>query len=214
MTYKPKYSISEVYDTEHKNDKNTNEIHLGCYAKLSKINDSLIQIWVRLFYKIKKPFKFYLKSKYFKNKGIVNEFLSKFGPHKKNIILLDGTNTQLEHLRKFLLLDIHLDTWPYSGTTISSESLYLGIPVVTLCPDNAEHVSRVTGSILMSLRSSSDLEIMISKTPEEYIEKVLNLIENLPSREQIHNSFMSSPITDYKGFMEEYEKILSLEQPE
>ena len=197
LTYHPSF----IPDLNLKSDV----LSFGCFAKLSKINDKLISIWCDIFSKVNRPFKFYLKSKFFKNKEICDELLLKFGTFRKNVVLLMGTASQEEHLKKFGLLDIHFDTWPYSGTTISSESLYTGVPIVTLCQESDDHVSKVTGSILHSM----SLDHLIAKNTSEYINIVLKLIDNLPSRKEIHDKFMSSEITDYKGFIREFEKLIT-----
>lgn len=69
-------------------------------------------------------------------------------------------------------MDISLDTFPYNGTTTSCESLWMGVPVVTLLGDR--HASRVGGSILTRL----DMEYIIARSEDEYVEIAVRLAED------------------------------------
>jgi predicted O-linked N-acetylglucosamine transferase (SPINDLY family) len=51
-----------------------------------------------------------------------------------------------EHLACVAQADIALDTFPYNGQTTTCESLWMGVPVITLTGNS--HVSRVTHAIL------------------------------------------------------------------
>jgi predicted O-linked N-acetylglucosamine transferase (SPINDLY family) len=61
-------------------------------------------------------------------------------------ILFRGPRPSPEHLHVVAEADIALDTFPYNGQTTTCESLWMGVPVVTLA--GAAHVSRVAAGIL------------------------------------------------------------------
>lgn len=48
------------------------------------------------------------------------------------IDLLPLTAGNTEHLATYAHMDISLDPWPYAGTTTTCESLYMGVPVISL----------------------------------------------------------------------------------
>jgi predicted O-linked N-acetylglucosamine transferase (SPINDLY family) len=180
-------------------------IVFGCFAKLQKINYSCIVLWKSILQHVPNS-KLVLKSRYFSDPTIEKEWRKKFAPYQERIILLKGTKTPLEHSKKFELLDIHLDTFPYSGTTISTESLCMGIPVVTYSPENGSHVERVTGSIL----SSMGLSMYVSCTKAGYVIKAVNLARQIQGGfdPKIREKFLATDISKPREFVREFEKVL------
>ena len=67
------------------------------------------------------------------------------------------------HLASYQEVDISLDPFPFCGHISSLESLWMGVPVITLEGQTA--FGRVTGSFLHLL----GLNNLIAKTPEEYV---------------------------------------------
>jgi predicted O-linked N-acetylglucosamine transferase (SPINDLY family) len=71
------------------------------------------------------------------------------------------------------MIDIVLDTFPYSGTTTTCNALYNSIPVVTLYnPDY--HVNNVSSSLLIN----SGFPELVANSKEEYLNIVVNLVNN------------------------------------
>src|SRR6185437_8527682 len=87
--------------------------------------------------------------------------------------------SEAPHGQQFAGVDIALDHYPYNGVTTTCESLYVGVPVVSLYGRNC--VSRSGLSILSSL----GLATLAASTPEQYVSIALELANNLPRLEQI-----------------------------
>jgi predicted O-linked N-acetylglucosamine transferase (SPINDLY family) len=193
-----------------------NHIVLGSFAKLQKINFSVIALWTRILDTFKErgiPCILLLKCKFFSDAKTKELWQSKFGS-RDDVLLLNGTNEHCEHLECFNLLDLQLDTWPYSGTTITNESLFMNVPVITYYDSQSNHVSRVSASILNAMTRESvdnfDCNIFndfICKSEEEYIEKVFKYYMIGRNRQlPIHHTFIKC--MDQKRFMNEYENVL------
>jgi predicted O-linked N-acetylglucosamine transferase (SPINDLY family) len=95
-------------------------------------------------------------------------------------------------------IDISLDTFPWSGHTTACESLWMGVPMITL--RGTRHAGRMVSSILTHL-SLADL---ITETPEQYQERAVQLIQDLDKLAQLRNGLReqmkSSPLCDCKNF--------------
>ena len=70
---------------------------------------------------------------------------------------------RLAYFDRFLGLDLSLDPFPYNGHTSTLDSLWMGVPVVTLAGRTA--VGRGGASILSNL----GLPGLIARTPQEYV---------------------------------------------
>ena len=68
-----------------------------------------------------------------------------------DLYTLMGQNS--EHLSAYSWMDISLDTFPYAGTTTTCESLWMGVPVVTLAGHC--HAHNVGVSILSNVKLQS-----------------------------------------------------------
>jgi len=68
-----------------------------------------------------------------------------------------------DHLECYARLDVSLDPMPYAGTTTTCESLWMGVPVVTM--GGATHASRVGVSLL----TAAGCEGWIARDEEEYV---------------------------------------------
>jgi len=107
-----------------------------------------------------------------------------------------------EYVELYSRIDILLDTFPYSGTTTTCNALYNSVPVITLY-NKDYHCNNVSSSLLFH----SDLNAFIAKTPEEYVEKAIQLSTlNITDIDSIHKRFMK--LMDPELFMENYEKTL------
>jgi len=181
------------------------EIVFGCFAKLQKINDEVISTFKDILSNCPES-KLILKSKYFQDPIVNKNWKEKFGEFQDRVLLLKGTKTTKEHLEMFSMLDILLDTFYYSGTTISSEALYMNIPIISMAPGNRKqscgHVSRVTGSILNSMNLST---LCVARDREDYKRKAINLIQYLPKL-NIREKFLSSPISNGRDLIQHLEK--------
>lgn len=108
--------------------------------------------------------------------------------------------------QQFEGVDIALDNYPYNGVTTTCESLYFGVPVVSLYGRNG--VSRSGLSILGTL----GLGELAAATPEQYVEIAVALGSDLSRLEQLRTSlrarFEHSPLRDEKRFAANFEELL------
>ncbi len=88
------------------------------------------------------------------------------------IIFAERLEKKEQHLARYKISDLGLDTFNYNGHTTTSDALWSGLPVLT--KTGKSFASRVAASILNSL----DLNDLITTTEKEYEEKALYLAQN------------------------------------
>ncbi len=130
------------------------------------------------------------------------------GIDPRRIRVLPWTKGYREHFELYNTIDVALDTFPYTGTTTTIEALAMGVPVVTLCPDNAPHHTRVSGSILHALGRDE----WIARTPDEYVGVAGGLAANFARLEQARSGLradlLASGLCDKAGFAESFCRTL------
>ena len=131
-------------------------------------------------------------------------YLSKLDITVDRILLLIKTNND-GYNRLFGMIDILLDTFPYSGTTTTCNALFNSIPVVTLY-NKDYHCHNVSSSLL----KNADLDELVSYSVEEYVWLVKQLV-NDPKRIDEYKATISARFRESMNpnpFMKDYENIL------
>lgn len=95
--------------------------------------------------------------------------IQKRGLKKERIIFAEWLLKDEDHLKRLQLADLFLDTFPYNAHTTASDSIRVGLPILTL--QGEFYASRVTSSIL----SQVDMTELIALNFEKYIEIAVDL---------------------------------------
>jgi len=74
-----------------------------------------------------------------------------------------------DHLARYPLADLFLDTTPYGAHTTSSDALWMGVPVLTF--PGRSFASRVCGSLV----TSAGLPELVCATPDEFVARAIEL---------------------------------------
>ena len=85
-------------------------------------------------------------------------------------------------------VDVALDTFPYNGVTTSFEALFMGVPVLTM--DGYNFNSRCGASINKNLK----LDYLISKDQEDYINKAVELSNDIKKLNELRNFIFENVI--------------------
>lgn len=133
------------------------------------------------------------------------EFYLKHLSVGKERLLIIGKLDDVGYHKLFTMVDIVLDTFPYSGTTTTCNSLFNSLPVVTMTKPNC-HAHNVSASILNNM----GLTELITSSETEYIDLVKELAAS-PERvdeykRTTHRKFVES--MNPGAFMEDYESLL------
>lgn len=108
-----------------------------------------------------------------------------------------------EYLKLSHRIDIGLDPFPCNGGTTTCDSLWMGVPVVTLAGRTA--VGRGGVSVLHDV----GLPELIAETPQEYVQIATNLAGDLPRlaelRRTLRLQMQASPLMDAPRFARDIE---------
>ena len=111
-----------------------------------------------------------------------------------------------EHLARFRLADLFLDTFPYNAHTTASDALWAGVPILTR--SGRSFASRFAASLL----SSIGLPELITTNKHAFEQRAVELARNpyqLKSlREKISTYRTSSPLFDIIKFTKNFEESL------
>jgi predicted O-linked N-acetylglucosamine transferase (SPINDLY family) len=179
-------------------------VTFGTFNKIAKMTPTIIDAWGKILSRVPNS-RLLLKGGGFQLPEIQSRFLKAFAPHNVAAERVEFLNAGLpykDHMATYHKMDIALDTHPYSGTTTTTEALYMGVPVITLV--GGTHVSRVSGSLL----STIGLGDLIANSKEEYIEKAVELGSNIQTLAGLRAQMRlrMAPLLDGPAFVRELEK--------
>jgi predicted O-linked N-acetylglucosamine transferase (SPINDLY family) len=209
LSYTPSIGINNLPKLEEQPATNNGYLTIGTFNRYNKINDRVVAMWEKVLKRCP-TVRFVIKTKEFLTDTLREQFINTWKDTEvfKRVTILDYQDTYQQHLVDYNLMDIALDTYPYSGTTTSAEALMMGVPVLTLFDSqNGFHSQNVTSSLMIN----SDLPEYVCLNEEEYINKVeyfsthLEELKNL--KQAVRDKFVKG-ICDYPRFVGELEDKL------
>lgn len=214
LAYTPSMGIENIPEiVEEQPCIKNGYVTFGTFNRFNKINEMVIGVWEKILQRAPTA-RFVIKTKEFLTPKLKKKFLDSFKDKSvlERVTILPYSDTYTEHLPDYNKMDIAVDTFPYSGTTTSCESLMMGVPIITLF-DNVRHYH--SQNVTTSLMKNCGLDEYITKTQEEYIKKAVWFANNYQKlnglKQNVRNAFVKGPICDYTGFTNEFEdKLVTL----
>jgi predicted O-linked N-acetylglucosamine transferase (SPINDLY family) len=182
----------------------TGKLTFGCFNNPAKLTEAVIACWSRLLHALPSA-QLHLKYKSFGDSGIRRRYQILFAQQGIDIarIRFAGASPHHEYLAAYEEVDIGLDPFPFNGCTTTMESLWMGVPVVTLCGDR--YVGHMGESIMMNI----GLEECIADSEEAYIARAVALAADLPRlaklRSDLRERLLKSSLCDGPGFTRDLE---------
>ena len=146
-----------------------------------KINPPMFKIWMDLLKEVPCSVLWLMRLNEAAQENLTKEAV-KHGVDPGRLVYATRVPKVEDHLARYRLADLFLDTFPYNGHTTCSDALLSGLPVVTYVGSGFS--SRVAGSLLHDL----ELHELATGSYSEYKEKILSLAFNADLRNQLQAS--------------------------
>jgi len=141
-----------------------------CFNNNYKITPNIFNSWVKILKRVKNSVLWILNMNDIAMNNLRNEVIKKdFDP--KRIIFAPKMNNK-DHLKRITLADLFLDTFPYNAHTTASDSVRMGLPIITITGNS--FASRVTTSILKNI----NMGCLITDRIEDYENLAIELGSN------------------------------------
>jgi protein O-GlcNAc transferase len=153
----------------------SDEVIIGAFSQIQKITDETLELWGSVLQQYPHV-KLLIKDRLVSNTGSRNRIFSRlndFHVDANRIILHEQRQSWHEHMLMYNLLDLALDTTPWSAATTAFDALSMGVPLISL-----------RGKTLSGLQSTSALWHLgrhewIADSKDDYIKKCCHIIENI-----------------------------------
>jgi protein O-GlcNAc transferase len=180
-------------------------VTFGSFNNLTKASDTLLACWVQILVELPTSHLRLTRVRSAKRAAELSALFERSGVAPERVEYVPYANDP-PYGEQFKGVDIALDNYPYNGVTTTCETLYFGVPVVSLYGRNG--VSRSGLSLLGAL----GLGELAASAPERYVEIAVALASDLSRLEQLRASlrarFEKSPLRDEKRFAAKFEDLL------
>lgn len=182
-------------------------ITFGCFNNTAKLNEAVFDLWAKILHAVPDS-RLILKWRSF-NDEAYRQKVAFFFVHRSipaERIELRGPSFHADLLNEYADIDIALDPFPFTGGLTSCESLWMGVPVVTL-PQ-----SRVVSRQTFALLSAIGLPELAAKDIDDYVRIAYELAMDHDKltglRQSLRSRMQASPLMDVKGFTRQLESTL------
>ena len=151
-----------------------------CFNNSYKFNPQVLDSWSRILKQVENSILWISENSVIFKANLTVEFINR-GIDPSRIIFAQRLESMADHLARYALADLFLDTYPYNAHTTAVDSLKAGVPVITLIGQS--FASRVAASLLNVV----GLPELITSTLDEYVALATELATN-------HNKFIDLKI--------------------
>jgi protein O-GlcNAc transferase len=180
-------------------------VTFGSFNNISKVSDTVLRCWAQILVKLPTSRLHLTRSRSPQRAAEILARFEELGVAADRIECVPYRR-DVPYGLQFAGVDIALDPYPYNGVTTTCESLYFGLPVISL--HGPHGVSRSGLSILASL----GLRELAASTPEQYTEIAIALARDVPRLESLRASlrsrFEQSSLRDEKRLAADFEELL------
>src|SRR5271170_337320 len=171
-------------------------VTLGCLNNFAKVSPATVDLWLRILREVSES-RLIVHAKPGAHQNVVRERLKQNQIATERLEFLSEQSWE-KYIDTYNRIDMALDPFPYNGGITTFDSLYMGVPVISL--EGKTAVGRAGKSLL----SNVGLPELIADTPEEYVQIAVKLAGDLPRlselRKTLRGRMEASPLMDAKRF--------------
>jgi predicted O-linked N-acetylglucosamine transferase (SPINDLY family) len=183
-------------------------VTFGVFNNPTKINDAAAAVWARILAAVPRSrllVKIPVGRMKLAARGVL-DVLAAAGIARERVEIVDHLPDGDAHFGSFSRIDVALDPFPYNGTTTTFETLWMGVPVVTLA--GARHSARVGATIL----AHAGCPELVVADADAYVEIATALAEDPKRlagyRAGLRARLQASPLMDAGRFARNFEAAL------
>jgi len=205
-SYQPndhKRTIPENKLTRHQYGLRDDQFVFCCFNNNFKITPAIFTSWIKILQAVPNGVLWLLEDtkeakqnlqKHFANHNIAGDRL-----------IFAKRIPQTEHIERYQLADLFLDTFPYNAHTTASDALWAGLPLITIM--GKSFASRVASSLLTAI----NLPELITNSRAEYellaIELATNKDKLSAVKHRLRNHRFTTPLFDTKAITTNLENL-------
>lgn len=175
-------------------------VTFGSFNNFAKVTPEVMRLWAEVLRAVPGS-RLLLKTDGLNDASVrrrVTVFFAQHGVDSDRLVLLGRDASFETHFSRYNQVDIGLDPFPCNGGTTSCDSMWMGVPVISLTGDS--FISRMGLSMLTNV----GLTGLIAETPDDYIRIAAKLAGDLDYlrslRESLRERMRSSPLMDAPRF--------------
>lgn len=171
-------------------------IVFGCLNNFAKVNDDVLALWSAVLRAVDGS-RLHLLCHEGSHRRRTLRTLAAHGVEARRVEFF-GYRPRTDYLGLFRGIDVSLDTVPYNGHTTSLDSLWMGVPVVTMVG------TTIVGRAGLSQLTNIGMPELIARSPEQFVAIAAALAADRPRlrelRRALRRRMESSPLMDAKRF--------------
>lgn len=187
-----------------------------CFNNSYKFNKRILESWARVLLKVDKSIFWISENTAFFRENILKEF-KKLGVGPERIMFSQRVDSMDDHLARYALADLFLDTNPYNAHTTAVDALKAGLPLLTCLGETFP--SRVAGSLLRSV----GIPELVTQNMDEYERLAIELATHTEKlrdiRTRLKKNRFTTPLFDTQlyakniesAYLEMYKRYLNAE---
>jgi len=205
VTYRPptEYQIKTASQTPYFQNE---YVTFGSFTRFEKLSDSCLNTFRRILEGVPNS-RLHFKDHALKRPFSIRRILKTMEGIDRSRLLFSGSTSHPEHMLEYQKVDIMLDPYPHGAGVVSLETLYSGVPLLTMY--GTQPSGRTASSVLTAIGRKD----WIAKSEDEYVENAINWAnrphELAKARKTLRDELLSSPvIAGYAGEVEKAYRML------